>query len=116
MSIIVSKFARLMLGTTILAAGVTQATAQSVPNLNVEYGCRQVSRGPHKLTTFDNCMEDERSAHDRLTVTWQTFDANDRRVCLEETTSDGTPSYMEFLECLNMAKRAREQMGHGRPL
>jgi hypothetical protein len=103
-------------GIAILIAGTTQVKAQGVASLNVELGCRQVSSGPDKLATFDNCMEDEKSARDDLAMNWQTFVASDRRVCLAETTSDGTPSYVELLECLNMARDNRKQMGRGRPL
>lgn len=52
----------LLFGIVILIAGATQVTAQGVPNFKVEQGCREVSTGPNKLTTFDKCMEDERSA------------------------------------------------------
>jgi hypothetical protein len=105
----------LIFGIAILIAGVTQATAQSVPNFKVEQGCRQVSSGPDKITTFDICMEEEKSARDDLAINWQTFVASDRRVCLAETTSDGTPSYVELLECLFIARDTRGQMGRGRP-
>ena len=59
-------------------------------------------------------MEDEKSARDALAENWETFVANDRRVCLAETAADGTPSYVELLECLNMARDNRGQMGRGR--
>ena len=76
----------LIFGIAILIAGATQVTAQGVPSFKVEQGCRQVSSGPDKLTTFDKCMEDETNARDDLAKTWQTFVESDRRVCLEETT------------------------------
>jgi predicted lipoprotein with Yx(FWY)xxD motif len=102
-------------GIAILIAVATEVMAQGVPNLKVEQGCLQVSSGPDKLTTFDQCMAEENSARDRLAKNWETFVASDRRVCLAETTSDGTPSYVELLECLIMARDARGQMGRGRP-
>ena len=60
-------------------------------------------------------MQDEKSARDDLAMNWETFVASDRRVCLAETMSDGTPSYVELLECLNIARDTRGQMGRGRP-
>jgi hypothetical protein len=104
----------LIFGIAILIGGATQVTAQNAPSFKVEQGCREVSSGPNKLTTFDICMEDEKSARDTLAKSWETFVANDRRVCLAETSSDGTPSYVELLECLNMARDNRGQMGRGR--
>ena len=105
----------LIFGIAILTAGATQVMAQGVPSFNVELGCQQVSSGPGKLTTFDICMEDEKSTRDALAKKWETFVASDRRVCLAETASDGTPSYIELLECLNMARDTRGQIGRGRP-
>ena len=105
----------MIFGIAILIAGATQVTAQRVPSFKVEQGCREVSSGPDKLTTFDKCMEDEKNARDELINNWETFVARDRRVCLEETSYDGTPSYIELLECLYMARDTRKQMGRGRP-
>ena len=105
----------LIFGIAILTAGATQVMAQGVPSFNVELGCQQASSGPGKLTTFDICMEGEKSARDTLAKNWETFVASDRRVCLAETASDGTPSYVELLECLNMARDNRGQMGRGKP-
>ena len=98
----------LLFGIAILIAGATQATAQGLPSFKIEQGCREVSSGQNKLTTFDECMEDEKSARDDLTKSWETFVASDRRVCLEETTSDGTLSYVELLECLNIVRDTNE--------
>jgi hypothetical protein len=105
----------LIFGIGILIAGATQVTAQGVPSFKVEQGCREVSSGRNKLTTFDKCMQDEKSAHDDLAMNWESFVASYRQVCLAETMSDGTPSYVELLECLNIARDTREQMGRGRP-
>ena len=73
----------LIFGIAILIAGVTQVTAQGVPSFKVEQGCRDVSRGPDKLTTFDKCMQNEKNARDELINNWETFVASDRRVCLD---------------------------------
>jgi len=53
----------------------------------------------------------------RVLVSWlqACYPEADRRVCLAETMSDGAPSYVELLECLNIARDTREQMGRGRP-
>ena len=104
----------LIFGIAILIAGATQVTAQGFPNFKVEQGCREVSSGSDKLTTFNKCMQDEKSARDDLATNWETFVASERRVCVAETSSDGTPSYVELLECLNMARDTREKMGRGR--
>ena len=104
----------LLITIAILIAGVTQATAQGIPSFKVEQGCREVSSGPDKLTTFDKCMQNEKSARDDLINNWEAFVASDRRVCIAEMSSDGTPSYVELLECLNMARDSRS-LERGRP-
>ena len=58
----------LLFGIAILIAGATQATAQGLPSFKIVQGCREVSSGQNKLTTFDECMEDEKSARDDLAV------------------------------------------------
>lgn len=104
----------LILGTAVLIAGATQTVAQGVPIFNVEPGCRQVLGGLEKLTTFEKCMEDEKGARDDLIRNWGKFVSSDRRICIAETISDGTPSYVELLECLYTARDIREQTGRGR--
>ena len=54
----------LIFGIAILIVGAAQVTAQGVPSFKVEQGCREVSSGPDKLTTFDKCMQNEKSARD----------------------------------------------------
>ena len=93
----------LLFGIAILIGEATQVVAQGFPNFKVEQGCREVSSGPNKTTTFNGCMEDEERARDSLAKNWKTFVASDRRVCLNMTASDGTPSYVELLECLKIA-------------
>jgi hypothetical protein len=106
---------RLTFGMAILIAGAAPVMAQGVPNFNVGQGCRQVSTGPNKLTTLDQCMADENDARDDLMKNWQSFLPSEQRVGLTETISDGTPSYVELLECLNMARDMREKMQRKRP-
>ena len=106
---------RLTFGIAFLIAGAAPVTAQGVPNFKVEQGCRQVSSEPNKLTTFDQCMADENDARDDLMKSWQSFLPSEQRVCLGETISDGTPSYVELLECLNMARDTRGKTERGRP-
>ena len=104
----------LTLGIAILIAGAAPVTAQGVPNFKVELGCRQVSSGPDKLTTFDLCMSDENDARDELMKNWQSFLPSEQRICLGDTLADGTPSYVELLECLNMARDTRGKTERGR--
>jgi len=105
---------RLAFGMAILIAGAAPVTAQGFPNFNVQQGCLQVSSGPNKLTTFDQCMADENEARDDLVKNWQSFLPSEQRVCLSEAIFDGTPSYGELVECLNMARDTRGKPERGR--
>jgi hypothetical protein len=81
--------------------------ADNVPTLNVEPSCRAAATyGAESKSTFNDCMTDENSARAAMAKEWGTFKAADVRSCLEETNSDGTPSYVELQECLELARDA----------
>lgn len=54
------------------------------------------------------CASDEANARDQLQPQWTQFDAGDRRICIQEASIDGTPSYVELLICLEMARDAKK--------
>lgn len=88
-----------------LQATVTAAIADDVPRFNVQPSCR----GAASLTpaSLDSCLRDEESARTALTASWTQFAAGDRTRCREETETGGSPSYVELLTCLQMARDAR---------
>jgi len=78
--------------------------AEVLPSFDTDRGCRAaVTVMPGN---FDACMKDEQDAHARLTTQWDGFAAADRETCTQNETSSGTPSYVELLTCLQMAKAA----------
>src|SRR5262245_53798425 len=94
----------LLLGYPVAAVG-----QGPVPVLNVEPGCRQgVASGADRRMTFENCMDDEKSARRELEAGWSRFAVNDRERCVALTQTGGNPSYVEVLECLKMAQDVRE--------
>ena len=79
--------------------------AEEVPGFDSAPGCRAaitVMQG-----TFDACMKDEQDARTRLTTQWDSFTPAERATCSANETAGGTPSYVELLTCLQMAKAAR---------
>ena len=58
-------------------------------------------------------MNDEEEARNELTEHWREYANNDKLACLGETTSDGMPSYVELVTCLEIAldikKRSKDQ-------
>jgi hypothetical protein len=104
-----SALASLAFLTTLAAVLVvpTAAAAQNVPTLAVEQGCRAVAAmDPQKLVTVDRCMAQENSAREELATKWSSFEAADRERCLADARS-GSPSYVELLTCVDMAREAR---------
>jgi hypothetical protein len=85
---------------------VTAALAQDMPRFNVQPSCR----GAASLTpaSLDSCLRDEESARTALAGSWSQFAAGDRTRCREETETGGSPSYVELLTCLQMARDARK--------
>ena len=91
----------------IVASGALLATAgaQDVPSFNMTRNCAGSSDSD---AAVKSCLKDEQEAHDQLARQWTQFPAPDRANCLQETSSDGTPSYVELLTCLQMARDVRK--------
>ena len=85
--------------------------ADNVPKLDVEPSCKAAAAdgGAEYKSTFADCMSDENSARAAVAKEWSTFKASDVRECLYETQSDGTPSYVELQECLELARDAAKE-------
>lgn len=81
------------------------AVADGVPAFDVAPGCRAavtVMAG-----SFGACMQDEQAARAQLASQWDGFASSDRASCTQTETVGGTPSYVELLSCLQMARDAR---------
>jgi hypothetical protein len=88
----------------ILAAHVIPI-ADAVPRLDVETTCRAT----HPLTADDkapyqNCMDDQTRARSALEGGWAGFPPAAKDRCLREATLGGSPSYVELLTCLELAR------------
>lgn len=78
-----------------------------VPEFDVAVSCRAAtSAGLSVSQSYQSCMNDEQSARQQLGRDWSTFAAADRSRCTTESSSDGLPSYVELLVCLQMARDA----------
>ncbi len=80
--------------------------ADGIPVFDTAPGCRaaqEVASG-----RFDACMRDEADARAQLATQWDKFIASDRATCAQNETTGGSPSYVELLTCLQMARDARE--------
>jgi hypothetical protein len=88
-----------------LAALPFSKIADNVPNFDIGRECR--SEGGSK-DMLDQCTADEAHARDQVQSQWVQFSAHDKTVCIRETSMDGSPSYVELLTCLEMARDAKK--------
>ena len=82
--------------------------ADAVPKFDIAREC-QFEGGSKPMQ--ERCATDERQARDQLQTEWAQFTAGAKAQCYEETNTDSTPSYVEFLTCLEMerdVKKAQE--------
>jgi hypothetical protein len=82
--------------------------ADGVPRLDVEATCRAA----HPLTAEDraphrNCMDDQTRARSTLERGWGQFPVAAKTRCVREATLGGSPSYVELLTCLELARDTR---------
>lgn len=85
--------------------------ADDIPKFDIARECR--SEGGSKAM-MDKCAEDEMQARNDLQAQWAQFGASARASCFQETDSDGTPSYVELLTCLEMARDTAKPSGSNR--
>jgi hypothetical protein len=80
------------------------AMADAVPKFEIAREC-QGEGGTKEMQ--QRCADDEAQARDQLQTEWIQFTPGAKSQCLQETSMDGTPSYVEFLTCLEMERDAR---------
>lgn len=91
----------------ILTASYLVLAADEVPQLDTGPSCRAAA---HASTVVgrneDSCKRDERDARGKLEQEWAQFTPSQRARCASLSNFGGSPSYVELLTCLEMAKAA----------
>lgn len=82
--------------------------ADHVPNFSITRECGL--EGGTKVNQ-NHCKDDEKQALQQVHKEWPQFTTKDRQRCVQETTMDGTGSYVEYLTCLEMARDVRNAQG-----
>jgi hypothetical protein len=93
----------------ILAGSLIVLAADKVPELNVDKGCQAAATtGVRTSGSNDDsaCKRDESDAHTKLTQEWDQFSKPQHDQCVRLSTLGGSPSYVELLTCLELAKQA----------
>jgi len=107
LSLATAVFISVLTGTSQLSVAATDA----VPKFDIERNCRTVlSGGSSTGETMATCKADEERARDELIPRWSVFSQADKKLCIQETQIDDTPSYVELETCLEMTPS-----GRGRP-
>jgi hypothetical protein len=78
--------------------------ADAVPKFDIAREC-QNEGGDMEIQK--RCADDETQARDQLQTEWAQFTPGARIQCMQETSMDGTPSYVEFVTCLEMERDVR---------
>ncbi len=81
--------------------------ADKVPELKYEASCRaavQTAAMPGR--NADACMQDEKTAKQKLQQEWGQFSAEQKTHCMALLNAGGLPSYVELLTCAEMGKAA----------
>ena len=61
-----------------------------------------------KATNFDQCVKGEQDNREAMIKEWSTFNSDDKKHCIAETTMGGESSYTELITCLEMARDVRK--------
>jgi hypothetical protein len=84
------------------------AAADALPKFDIERNCRsELSGGSSTGETMASCKADEERSRDELIPRWSVFSQTDKKLCIQETQIDGTPSYVELETCLEMTPSGR---------
>ena len=106
----------------ILLSSQTVLAADQVPKFDTGRSCRSTGAAAVMATrNTASCEQDENNARATLEKEWSQFTPLDQADCTHLMTSGGSPSYVELLTCLEMAKQVKElpaadQMDSGKPV
>jgi hypothetical protein len=79
--------------------------ADNVPKFDIARSCSYEGSSKDVVA---KCVEDEVAARAELPPLWIQSSVANRASCVRETTIDGSPSYVELLTCLEMARDVKK--------
>src|ERR1700691_2010466 len=89
----------------VLASQLMTVAAEDVPVFDIARGCKEEG---NTVESSERCTRDEGKARGQLQTEWSQFGSTAKSTCTRETNIDGTPSYVELLTCLEMARDAKK--------
>ena len=80
--------------------------ADAAPEFNIAPSCRAAATAAVKGRDETACKRDEQDARGKVQQQWGEFSADQRAHCVRLSTIGGSPSYVELLTCLELAKQS----------
>jgi hypothetical protein len=83
-----------------------------LPQFDIQKQCQKTQRAANELGTknpeaLDSCVKNEQNAREKLAARWATTSALDKAACVRP--ADWSPSYFEWLGCLETRDYVRTQ-------
>jgi hypothetical protein len=98
----------------VLTASHLVLVADRIPQFDVGPSCRAAATaGISADRNEDSCRRDETGARQKLEKEWSGFTSAERGRCTSLSHRGGSPSYVELLTCLELAKQAKGLPDHG---
>ena len=94
-------------GALLLALSHGVGAQDSVPVYNVEPECQFTQSAVPSPENEKTCMREEQAARVKLEQKWASYPSADRQECVSESSTGGSPSYVDLLTCLEMTADAR---------
>ncbi|HZP69522.1 MAG TPA: hypothetical protein VFB29_06210 [Pseudolabrys sp.] len=83
--------------------------ADTLPKFDAAKACRAAAEASVSLgRSADDCKRDEEEARVQLSRQWDRYTATQRKDCVRLSSLGNSPSYVELLTCLEMAKQAKD--------
>jgi len=103
-----------------LAAVLADTARAQVPTVAINKTCQSaaaamISLGsPGSGRDEEICLKSENDARERMIKDWSSFEASDRKDCVQPNTY--LPSYIEWLTCFEMNRNVREMRQRGQAM
>jgi hypothetical protein len=98
--------ALLLLAPLVIAAPFIALAADELPKFDTSKSCKaafSAYTGADKAG-YETCLKEETAAGAQISSTWAQWPARDRAHCAQLAALGGTPSYIEMLTCLQIAR------------
>ena len=93
----------------VIAAPSVAFAADELPKFDITKSCQgafAAYTGADKAR-YEHCLKEEKDAGAQISSTWAQWPPRDRTHCAQLAALGGTPSYVEMLTCLQIARETK---------